>query len=105
MARPRKDGIDYFPFDTDFFSDKKIRILKSRFGADGILVYIYLLCEIYRQGYYIRLDEDYEFLISDELGMSSDKVKQVLNKLVDNWLLISSETATVAKSPKPLVMP
>ena len=40
MARPRKDGIDYFPFDTDFFSDKKIRILKSRFGADAILVYI-----------------------------------------------------------------
>ena len=89
MARPRKDGIDYFPFDTDFFSDKKIRILKSRFGADGILVYIYLLCEIYRQDYYIRLDEDYEFLISDELGMSSDKVKQVLKFLLERSLLES----------------
>jgi len=87
MSRPRKAGIEYFPFDTDFFSDKKIRILKSRFGADGIIIYIYLLCEIYRNGYYIRIDEDYEYIIADDLKMSNEKVKQVMKFLLERSLL------------------
>ncbi len=87
MSRPRKAGIEYFPFDTDFFSDKKIRILKSRFGADGITIYIYLLCEIYRNGYYIRIDEDYEYIIADDLKMSNEKVKQVMKFLLERSLL------------------
>lgn len=90
MARPRKMGIEYFPFDVDFFSDKKIRILKSRFGADGITIYIYLLCEVYRNGYYVQMDEDYEYIISDDLGMSNEKVKQVLKFLLERSLLDST---------------
>lgn len=90
MARPRKNGIEYFPFDVDFFSDKKIRILKSRFGADGITIYVYLLCETYKNGYYIQLDEDYEYIIADDLGMSNEKVKQVLKFLLERSLLDST---------------
>ncbi len=90
MARPRKDGIDYFSFDTDFFSDKKIRVLKSRFGADGMMIYIYILCEVYKNGYYIKLDDDYEYIIADDLGMSSAKVKQVLKFLLERSLLDST---------------
>ena len=53
MARPRKEGMDYFSFDVDFFTgSKKIKILKARYGADGIVIYLYLLCEIYKNGYY-----------------------------------------------------
>lgn len=89
MSRPRKRGLDYFPFDVVFFSDKKIRILKSRFGADGIMIYIYLLCEIYKNGYYIQLDDDYEYIIADDLKMSSEKVKQVLKFLLERSLLDS----------------
>ena len=40
MSRPPKAGIDYFPLDVDFFTDKKIRILKARYGADGIAIYL-----------------------------------------------------------------
>ncbi len=90
MARPRKKGIDYFPFDVDFFSDKKIRILKSRFGADGITIYLYLLCEVYRNGYYVQIDEDYEYIIADDLGMSNEKVKQVMKFLLERSLLEST---------------
>lgn len=89
MARPRKRGIEYFPFDVDFFSDKKIRILKSRFGADGITIYIYILCEVYRNGYYVQMDDDYEYIISGDLGMSNEKVKQVLKFLLERSLLNS----------------
>ena len=89
MGRPRKTGIDYFPFDVDFFSDKKIKILKSRFGVDGITIYLYLLCEIYRNGYYIEYDDDYTYIIADDLGMSGEKVKQVLSYLLERSLLTS----------------
>lgn len=89
MARPRKEGLEYFSFDTDFFSDKKIKILKSRYGADGITLYLYLLCEIYKVGYYIKVDEDYEYIFSDDLNMSSEKVTQVMNFLLGRSLFDS----------------
>lgn len=87
MARPRKSGIDYFPFDTDFFSDNKIRILRARFGVDGLAVYIFILCEIYREGYYLTWNDDTEYIVADELGMSHEKVKQVMTFLYGRSLL------------------
>lgn len=83
MGRLRKEGNEFFSFDVDFFSDKKIKILKARYGADGITLYIYLLCEIYKNGFYLKLDEDFEFIVSDDLNMNSDKVKQVLTFLLE----------------------
>lgn len=101
MPRPQKEGIDYFPFDIDFFSDPKIKILKARYGVDGVAVYIYLLCEIYRSGYYIRFNDDSAYIISDDLKMSSDKVMQVLKfllerSLFDNILFQSDAVLTSA---------
>ena len=32
MARPRKTGLDYFPFDVDFFEDEKIVAIAGEFG-------------------------------------------------------------------------
>ena len=44
MARPQKDGLLYFSFDTDFFyADSRIKVLKARYGSDGLIFYIYLL--------------------------------------------------------------
>ncbi|MEE0656440.1 MAG: DUF4373 domain-containing protein [Blautia hansenii] len=83
MGRLRKEGNEFFSFDVDFFSDRKIKILKARYGADGITLYIYLLCEIYKNGFYLKLDEDFEFIVSDDLNMNSDKVKQVLTFLLE----------------------
>lgn len=102
MARPIKKGLEYFPFDVGFFSDKKIKILKSRYGADGIVIYQYLLCEIYKEnGYYLVVDEDFDYIISDDLNMESNKVKQVLNfllerSLFDNKLFQSDKVLTSA---------
>lgn len=91
MARPIKKGLEYFPFDVGFFSDKKVKILKSRYGADGIVIYQYLLCEIYKEnGYFLIVDEDFEYIISDDLNMESNKVKQVLNFLLERSLFDST---------------
>lgn len=52
MARPPKRGLDYFPFDTDFFDDLKIMDLVDIYGPLGVTVYIASLCIVYREGYY-----------------------------------------------------
>lgn len=101
MARRRQEGNRFFRLDVDFFSDKKIKILKTRYGMDGITLYLYLLCEIYKAGYYLKVDEDFEFIISDDLNMDCNKVKQVLNfllerSLFDNKLFQSDKVLTSA---------
>lgn len=35
MARPRKEGMDYFPHDTDAVNDTKIESLRMLYGNDG----------------------------------------------------------------------
>lgn len=64
-------------------------------------MYIYLLCEIYKQGYYIEVDDDFEFILSDDLGIDQNKVKQVLNfllkrSLFDDKLFNSDKVLTSA---------
>lgn len=89
MARPKKEGLDYFSLDTNFFSaDPNIKILKSRYSSDGIVLYLYLLCEIYREhGYYLEYNDDLEFLVMEDLKMSQDKVRQIMAYLFSRSLL------------------
>lgn len=101
LARPKKNGLSYFPLDADFFEDNKIKILKARYKADGITMYLYLLCEIYKRGYYIKVDDDFEYIISDDLGIDQNKAKQVLNfllkrSLFDDKLFNSDKVLTSA---------
>lgn len=99
MSRQQKDGLDYFPLDVDFFEDEKIKILRARYGADGISLYIYLLCRIYKKGYYIKVNDDFEYILSVDLNMGADKVRQVLTfllsrSLFDNTLFQSDAVLT-----------
>lgn len=89
MARPQKDSVDYFPFDANFFWDEKIRLIKSEFGAKGILVYTFILCEIYRSnGYYLDWNDDTCLLVSEYLGIRRDTafVHDTVNQCVNRSL-------------------
>lgn len=93
-----KTGLDYFHFDVSFFSEKKIKRLRARYGNDGVMVYVYLLCEIYRNGYYIDYDDDLILDISDELNITENSTKQIMNYLLSRSLFDD----TLAKSVKVL---
>lgn len=58
MARPRKEGMDYFPHDTDAVNDTKIEALRMLYGNDGYAFYFILLELIYKQ-------PDFELDVSD----------------------------------------
>ena len=53
MARPPKQGLDYFPKDVGFYDDYKIMDLLERHGPAGVVIYDVILTEIYRNGYYL----------------------------------------------------
>lgn len=103
MARPKQDGLLYFSFDTDFFyADKRIKRLHSKYGNDGLIFYIYLLTEIYRNGYYISWDEESAEDATEDLHLREGFTEQVLTYLASRSLLTMSKLAnsvTIITSP------
>ncbi|MET3616614.1 DNA-binding MarR family transcriptional regulator [Peptoniphilus olsenii] len=83
MARKIAVGISYFPLDTSFLRDIKIRRVLMACGANSIAVIIALLSSIYEdEGYYIKLNEDLPFVIADLVGITEGAAKEIINKLV-----------------------
>lgn len=81
MARPLLKSIEYYPMDTDFLSNIKIRRILRACGASSIAVIIHLLGNIYGdEGYYMDWNEDVAFLISDSLGIKEGLVAEIVNK-------------------------
>ena len=78
MARIAKSGLEYFPFDIDFFQDIKIRKLIKRQGGKAVTVYALLLCLIYKNGYYIQWDNDLPFIGSELSGFDEAYVSEVV---------------------------
>lgn len=83
MARPVKEGLDYFPLDTDIIHDIKIRKIMRSNGPQSIAVLLDLLGNIYGDhGYYMKWDDDVRFLIADDVGISEAAVDELISKAV-----------------------
>jgi len=84
MARPIKNGLDYFPFDVQFFSDDKILAVSVEYGVKGEISVVHLLCAIYRHGYFIEWNDCTRIRLLKELpGVSADLLDKVVHRLVD----------------------
>ena len=79
MARPKKQGLDYFQKNVDFYQDIKIRKLIRHKGIQAVSVYDILLCQIYRVGYYISWDDDLPFIISEISDLMEDNILDIIN--------------------------
>lgn len=90
MARTEKRGLEYLPLDLSFFEDRKIRRLQRKCDADAPMVYIALLCTIYREGYYIKWDEDLMFDLSEMMHKDEQYVTDVVNACLECGLLSDS---------------
>ena len=84
MARPRKDGLDYFPLDVNFLSDLKIKKIIRAYGAQAVAVVMSVLTTVYRDnGYFATYDDDLVFIIADELKLEDGYVKDVIEKMIE----------------------
>lgn len=100
MARPTKEGIDYFPLDVDVFEDEKIEAIAGEFGLKGEIAVIKLLCAIYKKGYFILWNDLTQATLLKRLpGVSKEMLNQIVNRLVkwgffDKQLFDSVEVLT-----------
>ena len=79
MARPTKTGLDYYPMDVGFLRDKKVRLLRSEFGASSVLFVLYVLGKVYEgDGYFLAWDKDELLLAADELRETPAYISEVL---------------------------
>lgn len=78
MARPTKQGIDYFPLDCQF--DDKIEMFIIEKGAVGLGVLITIWQMIYaNEGYFIRNDKDLHLLIKRRIDSGINEVSDCIN--------------------------
>ena len=54
MARPTKQGLDYFPMDVEADTDEKVEYLIAKCGFLAFGVYVKLLMAIYKNGYFLE---------------------------------------------------
>ena len=84
MARPPKVGLDYFPLDVNFLNDLKTKKIVRGYGASAVAVALNVFINIYRDnGYYAECDDDFIFLIADELKLDEEYTKNVIKKMVE----------------------
>ena len=78
MARPLKDGIDYFPIDCQF--NDKMKLIQAEFGLIGVGIVIRLWQRIYgEKGYYTAWDEDVVLVFASENGVGASIVSEVVS--------------------------
>lgn len=84
MARPTKEGLDYFPLYVDIFEDEKIEAISGEFGIKREIVVIKLLCAIYKNGYFILWND---LTIAQMLKRLPGISKDLLNNIVERLVL------------------
>ena len=79
MARNQKIGFDFYRVDTDRYQDIRIKKLKKNYGCNGIAVYDYVLCEIYRvKGCFLEWDESTTFDVAEYFGLKENTVSEIM---------------------------
>ena len=83
MARPKKEGLDYFPLDVDL--DDAEEYLEAKFGLEGFGILIKLWSRIYKKrGYYCNWDDRAKFLFSKDINVAPELVNKIVNFCLDN---------------------
>ncbi len=78
MARPQKEGLDYWPHDVNMLTDDKVEYLvaKEGFIAYGVLNFLY--DEIYKNGYYTKFEKRQKFVYAKRMTIEADLLEQIV---------------------------
>ena len=87
MARPTKQGLDYFPLDVDIWHDDRVLRLLRKHGAEGLAVWLGLLTHIYRVGFCYRFDAEIAEDVAFQLQISAETLQKVVENLSKKQLV------------------
>ena len=79
MARPIKEGLEYFPLDCDIDQDDKITLIEAQHGLIGFGIAIKLLMKIYNNSYFYEWTEKEQLLFSKRVNVNINEVNVVIN--------------------------
>ena len=80
MARPLKDGVDYFPFDVAM--DEKFDLIEAEFGLTGFAVVVKLYQRVYSRGYYCEWTNEVALLFGKNVGLGGNAVSEIVSAAV-----------------------
>lgn len=81
MARPIKQGLDYFTLDC--FFDDKVELVIAEFGMTGLGILVRLFQKIYSDcGYYCYWNDDVALLFSRQNGLGGNVVSEVIDACI-----------------------
>lgn len=80
MARPTKQGLDYFPLDT--IMDSKTELFEAEHGLEGFAILIKIFQKIYDNGYFYEWNEDEQLLFSKRVNVDINQVNVYINSAI-----------------------
>lgn len=88
MGRQPKQGLDYFPFDVNLLDDPKLRRPRQEFGYLAEIIYIALLCILYKdKGYYIEYGgakkDDVIWLVNEKISGRYPTTIETIANVID----------------------
>lgn len=89
MARPQKNGLDYFPLDVDIDQDDKVALVEAKHGLEGFAIIIKLLMKIYKNSYFYEWTEKEQLLFSKRVNVDINQVNVVINDCI-KWDFFNS---------------
>ncbi|HLG26512.1 MAG TPA: conserved phage C-terminal domain-containing protein [Paenisporosarcina sp.] len=84
MARPTRQGIDYFSLDVHL--DDKFKFIEIKYKLEGFAIIMKLLQKIYSSSYWYKWTDDEALLFADENRTDYSLVKNVVQEAVERGI-------------------
>ena len=83
------DGINYFPVGVNFMDENAMEVIEAKYGIKGSAIVLKLMCKIYKEGYYIRWDEEQCLIFANKAGreVQAEEVQGIIEILFTKGIL------------------
>ena len=83
------DGINYFPVGVNFMEENAMEVIEAKYGIKGSAIVLKLMCKIYKEGYYIRWDEEQCLIFANKAGreVQAEEVQGIIKILFTKGIL------------------
>ncbi len=83
------DGINYFPVGVNFMEENAMDVIEAKYGIKGSAIVLKLMCKIYKEGYYIRWDEEQCLIFANKAGreVQAEEVQGIIEILFTKGIL------------------
>ena len=83
------DKINYFPVGVNFMEENAMEVIEAKYGIKGSAIVLKLMCKIYKEGYYIRWDEEQCLIFANKAGreVQAEEVQGIIEILFTKGIL------------------